>query len=756
MTRRPSTPSYIPYMLSSSKPISQMDIATAMQISPKLGNSNVNVDLILIASLGYVYTLEMGFARTGPDFLQLQETSTCFEQILSRAQRWHCSALCIVQFCPSRMIYAVRIGREGPKIYDSWEEAEQNVVLFPHAMYKSFPLSQRQEAETWINISFHPQPTHNPSQIQHPNQSQASVPSSSAASTSTSTLYEEDAMDPEDEREFIRIYYEDITAAQDLHDHTFFNTPPLAHAPLQDVKLSKEQYDVLNMVRSGRSVFFTGSAGTGKSVLLRKIIEDCKEKHIEFAVTASTGIAAVNVGGCTLHSWAGIGLGKEDKEDLVRNFIGEDKWEKEKKARKSAEMEGFLYDENPYSSYWRGGTAMRRWIETQILIIDEISMIDGILFDKLDFIARALRRNNDPFGGIQLVLCGDFLQLPPVPDKHTETEIPQPQVFAFEALSWNICVGRPVFLSKVFRQKDQGFVDMLNEMRFGHVSAATILKFKALERPVKYNDGIEPTDLFPTRNEVDQANYSRLASLNHPEICYKANDVAGWTERGRPIGKQAMDRLLSRLVAQKEIRLKIGAQVMLIKNLVQGRLVNGSVGVIIGFCTCAEAVREGTQVAQFEIDPPFERDNKNKNNFNNKPRVPERFLSSQVAYPKVRFAKGDTILCIPTFFEVNNANLTLAAKREQVPLILAWALSIHKSQGQTLERVRVNLKKTFEKGQAYVALSRATSMDTLQILDFDPARIMAHERVLAWMREHCGDIGTDVDADLEFWNDLGS
>ncbi|KAI0793365.1 PIF1-like helicase-domain-containing protein [Abortiporus biennis] len=429
-------------------------------------------------------------------------------------------------------------------------------------------------------------------------------------------------MDPEDEREFIRIYYEDITAAQDLHDHTFFNTPPLAHAPLQDVKLSKEQYDVLNMVRSGRSVFFTGSAGTGKSVLLRKIIEDCREKRIEFAVTASTGIAAVNIGGCTLHSWAGIGLGKEDKEELVCNFIKKPRWEKEKKAREFAEMEGFQYDENPYSPYWRGGTAMRR--------------------------------NNEPFGGIQMY-----------------------------------CINTNVHFV--------GFVDMLNEMRFGHVSAATIVKFKALERPVIYNDGIEPTDLFPTRNEVDQANYSRLASLPHPEIHYKSVDVAGWTERGQPIGKQAMDRLLGRLVAQKEIWLK--ARQMQFLNLVQGRLVNGSVGVIIGFCTCAEAVREGTQIAQFEIDPPFERDNKNKNGFNNKPRVPERFLSSKVVYPKVRFAKGDTILCIPTFFEVNNANSTLAAKREQVPLILAWALSIHKSQGQTLERVRVNLKKTFEKGQ---------------------------------------------------------
>jgi ATP-dependent DNA helicase PIF1 len=191
--------------------------------------------------------------------------------------------------------------------------------------------------------------------------------------------------------------------------------------------LSQEQRHVLDLVcNQSKSVFFTGSAGTGKSVLMRAIISDLKKKYSKeperVAVTASTGLAACNIGGVTLHSFAGIGLGKEDVPTLV------------KKIRKNQK-------------------AKNRWIKTKILVIDEISMVDGDLFDKLEGIARALRNNGRPFGGIQLVITGDFFQLPPVPDYDNKARGAK---FAFDANTWSTAIHYTIGLTEVFRQKDPG------------------------------------------------------------------------------------------------------------------------------------------------------------------------------------------------------------------------------------------------------------------------------------------------------------
>lgn len=190
------------------------------------------------------------------------------------------------------------------------------------------------------------------------------------------------------------------------------------------VFLSEEQRSVLDLVsEKGKSVFFTGSAGTGKSVLLREIIKVVRDKHKKqsdrVAVTASTGLAACNVGGVTLHSFAGIGLGKEAVPELV------------KKIKKNSK-------------------AKTRWLNTKVLIIDEISMVDGDLFDKLESIARSIRNNGRPFGGIQLVITGDFFQLPPVPDYGKVAK------FSFDAATWNTSIEHTIGLTQVFRQKDPG------------------------------------------------------------------------------------------------------------------------------------------------------------------------------------------------------------------------------------------------------------------------------------------------------------
>lgn len=196
------------------------------------------------------------------------------------------------------------------------------------------------------------------------------------------------------------------------------------------VFLSDEQQHVLNLVvEQKKSVFFTGSAGTGKSVLLREIISSLRKKYTReqdrVAVTASTGLAACNVGGVTLHSFAGIGLGKEEVPELV------------KKIR-------------------RNQKAKHRWMRTKVLIIDEVSMVDGELFDKLEEIARLLRNNGRPFGGIQLVITGDFFQLPPVPDGRRADGKQRDSQFAFEAGTWNTCIEHTIGLHHVFRQKDPG------------------------------------------------------------------------------------------------------------------------------------------------------------------------------------------------------------------------------------------------------------------------------------------------------------
>lgn len=480
------------------------------------------------------------------------------------------------------------------------------------------------------------------------------------------------------------------------------------------VFLSEEQRHILKLVIERKSVFFTGSAGTGKSVLLREIIFALKKKFNQepdrIAVTASTGLAACNIGGVTLHSFAGIGLGKEVVPQLVRKI------KRNQKAR-------------------------QRWLRTKVLIVDEISMVDGELFDKLEEIARTIRNDGRPFGGIQVVITGDFFQLPPVPD--------DPRRFAkfcFDASSWNTVVEHTIGLKQVFRQKDPGktiflqgqmpradrltriieFATMLNELREGRLTHASISKFRSLSRPLHFSDDLEATELFPTRAEVDEANMKRMLNIQGETHTYEARDSGTITE------KSFRDKLLTNCMAPEVIMLKKGAQVMLIKN-VDDTLVNGSLGKVIGFMSEAtfdnyqqnEEEYYATQVNPEEEGPAELSERKLK--------IEELMASTAQVYPIVRFILPDgttrDLLAQRETWKVELPSGEVQACRSQIPLILAWALSIHKAQGQTLERVKVDLRKVFEKGQAYVALSRATSMTGLQVMSFDPSKVLAHDRV---------------------------
>jgi ATP-dependent DNA helicase PIF1 len=315
---------------------------------------------------------------------------------------------------------------------------------------------------------------------------------------------------------------------------------------------------------------------------------------------------------------------------------------------------------------------------TKILIVDEVSMIDGQLLDKIDEVARAVRKDQRTFGGLQLVLCGDVCQLPPVGRDST---------FFFEAKCWKTAVNRTVQLTRVFRQTDMRFVEILNEMRVGSLSEKSIRMLKSLSRVPSYpEDGIEPAQLFCLRQEVEQANMKRLADLPGPLRQFNATDEAKDDTNKK--------RLNDNSLAPQLLELKLNAQVMLLKN-VDEKLVNGSLGRVIGF-----GKGTGNPIVQFVT-----RDGD----------VIERTIGVDQWTIEV---PGDGIV----------------ACRKQIPLALAWAMSIHKSQGQTLPRVKVDLARVFESGQAYVALSRATSMDGLQVLNFDARKVRIHPKALEFTR----------------------
>lgn len=473
--------------------------------------------------------------------------------------------------------------------------------------------------------------------------------------------------------------------------------------------LSREQRQVLQLVvEEGNSVFFTGSAGTGKSVLLREIIAVLRKKYQResdrVAITASTGLAACNIGGVTLHSFAGIGLGKEEVPELVKKIK-------------------------------RNQKAKHRWMRTKVLIVDEVSMVDGDLFDKLEAIARQLRNNGRPFGGIQLVITGDFFQLPPVPDGSAKDS-----TFCFDAKSWSTAIDHTIGLHHVFRQKDPEFANMLNEMREGRMTDACVATFKRLSRTPEYDDsvGLTTTELFATRREVEDANSIRMRQLGGQEQRFEAKDGGTLTD------ENIRNKILDNCLAPRTLTLKKGAQVMLIKNIDE-TLVNGSLGKVVGFMSDDQFGSYMADQEACEEDDPEENLNPEQKKIRAKYEL-SKSVTREV-WPVVRFAIADgttrDLLCQREVWKTELPNGEIQASRAQVPLILAWALSIHKAQGQTLDRVKVDLGKVFEKGQAYVALSRATSLHGLQVLRFDRTKVNAHPKVSNFYRnltraEHAG------------------
>ncbi|XP_042354055.1 ATP-dependent DNA helicase PIF1 [Plectropomus leopardus] len=408
-------------------------------------------------------------------------------------------------------------------------------------------------------------------------------------------------------------------------------------------KLNKDQAAVLSAVLSGKNVFFTGSAGTGKSFLLKRIMGSLPPKST-FA-TASTGVAACHIGGTTLHSFAGIGSGSAPLEQCIE----------------LAQRPGVL----------------QHWTSCRHLIIDEISMVEAQFFDKLESVARSVRRSTEPFGGIQLIVCGDFLQLPPVSKGKEKAS------FCFQARSWRKVIQVNMELMEVRRQTDQSFISLLQAVRVGRVTEEVTAKLMESAYHHIERDGILATRLCTHKDDVELTNENKLQQLPGSVRVFEALD-------SDPALVKTID---AHSPVSRLIQLKVGAQVMLTKNLDVARgLVNGARGVVVAF----ESGKHGL--------------------------------------PRVRFMCGVTEVLKPERWVFKSGG-GIHLSRQQLPLKLAWAISIHKSQGMTLDCVEISLARVFESGQAYVALSRARSLEGLRVMDFDPSVVRADPDVLVFYKK---------------------
>jgi ATP-dependent DNA helicase PIF1 len=458
--------------------------------------------------------------------------------------------------------------------------------------------------------------------------------------------------------------------AQEYLDKYNSKNPPTNLPPSRLETLTREQLAVIDHLLENESLFLTGGGGVGKSYLLSVIYTEfpgLKKRQIaaknpgsvaklpRIQMCAMTGCAALLLGhkAKTLHSWAGIGLGKGSVSEL-------------------------------YVKIRRNQKSMRNWLCTDLLIIDEISMMTAELLDKLNEIGKKVRSNKKPFGGIQVLLVGDFYQLPPVNKGDEVTK------FAFESEAWKELITSSVELNEIQRQKDEDFQRVLKEARKGALTKESCeLLSKYQGRDWKENK-IRPTLLFPRRAEVDMINDSNLRALTGRRYTYKARLVydgkipEGFSESNEGFQK-ALQMFDSDAAYSKELELMLNAQVMLIANTdPDSGLVNGSRGIVVGFCPSTEL-------------------------------------------PIVEFLNGVKKPVGTHTWPIEDYEFV---SRAQVPLRLAYAVTIHKSQGSTLDSALVDIGSgVFEFGQAYVALSRVRSLDALYVYDFEPTAFKAHSKV---------------------------
>lgn len=498
---------------------------------------------------------------------------------------------------------------------------------------------------------------------------------------------------------------------------------------MEDVQWSAAQERVIDaVVLDGKNVFLTGGGGVGKSRVVFEIKRRVQAAKRKVAVTAMTGRAAVNIGGTTFHSF--LRIGPHDLDTKTAEVLAEDK-------RKNKYL-------------------VKDMRALRLLIVDEVSMMEPRLFEAANIILQRLRDRPEPFGGLQLLLVGDFFQLPPVgpAQPHVglaleELVAPLARVpkFIFQTELFFHAIAEMADLQEVWRQADGDFAALLNRMRRSALSDADLEVLRArLDAELPSEDGILPTQLSSNNVQVDRSNEAHLKALPDPSVFYELRSgafaEASFTRENAFIasgGKEAAllglrEKLRKDLNVSERLELKEGAQVMLTMNYDTGRgLVNGTRGVVVGFSKPVGDKPAATAKA-YDADPEsiFAQHS-----------VEEPYAYPDEPMPIVRFdapegseaAKSGAGIRLQVFYyrwqrEVPGLGTAFVW---QVPLKLAWASTIHKSQGMSISRVDISLdRKVFEEGQAYVAVSRVRSLQGLRFSAFEPSVIRANADVQAF------------------------
>lgn len=408
------------------------------------------------------------------------------------------------------------------------------------------------------------------------------------------------------------------------------------------------QSEALAILNAGANVFLTGAPGAGKTYVLSEFIHQARADGASVAVTASTGIAATHVNGQTIHSWSGVGVATSLTASLLKTI----------KTRRRRNIQA-----------------------TDVLVIDEVSMMHAWLFDMVDRVCREVRRDPRPFGGIQVVLSGDFFQLPPVSvsGRNNDLIAPSPEFlesreryaragrnpegFITESLVWDELDPVICYLTEQHRQDDGQLLTVLTDIREGAVTQedhdVLLTRLGAVPAPDEV-----AVHLFPVNKQADSLNDLRLAQIQDEEHVFHA-------EQAGPAN--LVERLKRNMLAPERLVLKTGAAVMALRNDTDRQYVNGSIGTVRGFAPEAKG-----------------------------------------GWPIVEFENGNIVTMKQATWEMMDGDTVLAAIN-QVPLRCAWGITIHKSQGMTLDRAVMDLRRTFAPGMGYVALSRVESLDGLYL-----------------------------------------
>jgi ATP-dependent exoDNAse (exonuclease V) alpha subunit len=420
------------------------------------------------------------------------------------------------------------------------------------------------------------------------------------------------------------------------------------------------QQEALDVLKSGSNVFLTGSAGSGKTHVLNRFIDYLKLQNKVVGITASTGVAATHINGMTINAWSGIGI----KTDLSLTAL----------------------DELMQRKYLR-----ERFTKTKVLIIDEVSMLSSKTLETVDTVLRAFRDNDDPFGGIQIVLCGDFFQLPPIGeiDKpmeliagHKQFQMQQPLTqlenpnYIYKSELWQSLDIKVCYLEKPFRQVDDRFLQILDQIRNNNITRDIwdTLKDRFFQ---SFSNGISPTRLYTHNKHADSVNLQELAKLKDPEHVYFM----------KTRGNETLANVMKKnCLAPERLVIKKKALVMFVKNNAEEGYANGTMGRVIDFTE-----KEG--------------------------------------YPLVRIFNGKEILVKPSEWTIEEEGETRATL-QQIPLRLAWAITIHKSQGMSLDAAEIDLGKSFVTGMGYVALSRVRSLEGIRLRSLNKTALTVSNEVI--------------------------